>query len=82
VRGAVRHAGVQKPAHERTFASTANSVPWRTPGVLFGVLSRWTIARLLGGPNHRLDANLHISFGGSPTVLKYNVYRDNVKGSL
>ena len=54
------HCASRQPGQKRTFASIANSVPWRSPGVLFGVLSRWTITRLLGGPNHRLDANLHI----------------------
>jgi hypothetical protein len=29
-------------------------------------LSLWTITHLLGGPNHRLAANLTFSFGGSP----------------
>ena len=32
--------------------------------MLFGVLGRRTLAGLLCGPNHRLDANLHIGFGG------------------
>jgi len=54
----------EESGQEGTFASTANSVFRRSPGVLFGVLSRWTLARLLCGPNHRLDANLHISLGG------------------
>src|SRR5215470_20439686 len=62
--------------HERTFASIANSVPWRSPGVLFGVKSRWTITRLLGGPNHRLDANLHIPlrwFARFETLMRMTV---------